>query len=735
MRALSAELRRQLELAVIEGRHTAEAGVRAAMSALGVRERAKPLHLSEEQARLRRDLRAKQRQLGGEYEVLVWDAAYEQWHKLLFARFLAENGLLRHPEFGVPVTLEECEELADEVGEPDGWSVAARFSAQILPGIFRLEDPCVQLRLAAEHRIALERSVGRLPSDVFAADDSLGWVYQYWQSERKDQVNASEAKIGGTDLGPVTQLFTENYMVRFLLENSLGAWWAARHPDSPLVKQFEYLRFDDSGQPAAGRFEGWPDRVADVTVMDPCCGSGHFLVDAFGMLWRMRAEEEGLDPIAAQDAVLSDNLFGLELDPRCVQIAMFAVALTAWKHGGGWRELPTPNIACSGIPARASLHEWTALAEGDERLARALERLRALFTDADTLGSLINPRRAAESAHSSGVQRSFDDVTFENMAPLLGQASARETSDPATLVLGLDAAGTAQAARFLTRHYSLVVTNVPYLSSAKQDEVLRSFASERHPDAKGDLAMTMLDRLCHFAGRSGTFGALVPDKFLYLRTYEHFRVRLLDCCTWNFLAYIGARGFSTPMYDLRIIIGLWSRDSPPVDHEVGGLSVEEVPDWVAKSGRLRTAPLVRVQQNRQKVHPNRRFSFEDLATTSAGRMLSDYAEGLVGMQSSDDPRYKMYFWEMATHAPRWERLQDVPTANVPWSGCSNVVRWEQGSGLLAAISVAWKGRNAWGRRGIIVARFGHFYASLYHGGKFHQNAAVILPSDVSLVPK
>ena len=116
-------------------------------------------------------------------------------------------------------------------------------------------------------------------------------------SDKKDEVNASERKIGGADLGPVTQLFTENYMVRFLLENSLGAWWAARHPDSPLVKEWEFLRFDDDGD-AGGRHRstGGRRRVAEVTVMDPCCGSGHFLVEAFAMLWQMRAEEEGLEP-------------------------------------------------------------------------------------------------------------------------------------------------------------------------------------------------------------------------------------------------------------------------------------------------------------------------------------------------------------------------------------------------------------------------------------------------------
>src|SRR5205085_7595024 len=138
------------------------------------------------------------------------------------------------------------------------------------------------------------------------------------------------------------------YMVLFLLENSLGAWWAARHPESPLVSSFEYLRRLEDGSPAAGTFEAWPEQVAEVTVMDPCCGSGHFLVAAFEILRQMRMEEEGLDATAAGDAVIRDNLFGLELDARCTQIAAFAVALSAWKSGG-YRELPQPNIACSGI--------------------------------------------------------------------------------------------------------------------------------------------------------------------------------------------------------------------------------------------------------------------------------------------------------------------------------------------------------------------------------------------------
>jgi hypothetical protein len=205
--------------------------------------------MTEEQKMLRRGLRAKARQLGGGSQAdgtpqLIEEIAYQQWHHMLFARFLAENGLLRHPD-GIPVNLQDCAELAAEEGAADGWELAARYAALMLPGIFLPDDPTSQVRFAPESRHALEKLTQDLPPAVFTADDALGWCYQFWQSKKKDEVNKSERKIGGADLYPVTQLFTEDYMVRFLLENTLGAWWAARHPNSPLLKTFAFLRFLD----------------------------------------------------------------------------------------------------------------------------------------------------------------------------------------------------------------------------------------------------------------------------------------------------------------------------------------------------------------------------------------------------------------------------------------------------------------------------------------------------------
>ena len=142
---------------MLTARRAAESASRAVLKGLGVFLRDKPPeHLDTTQAALRNGLRAEQRQLGGPCEHLVADCAYEQWHRLLFARFLAENNLFIHPS-SAPVTLDDCDELAAELGEPDGWSVAARFAAEILPGIFRLDDPCVRLRLAPEGRHALDR--------------------------------------------------------------------------------------------------------------------------------------------------------------------------------------------------------------------------------------------------------------------------------------------------------------------------------------------------------------------------------------------------------------------------------------------------------------------------------------------------------------------------------------------------------------------------------------------------
>jgi hypothetical protein len=720
---LPSSLRRQLEVAVLAGRRAAEAASRGALEGLGVFEDRRPDHLSDEQAAMRRGLRAKWRQLGGDRELLVGECAYEQWHRLLFARFLAENGLLLHPQYQAPVTLEDCQELAGELGEPDGWSVAARFAAEILPGIFRLDDPCFRLRLTPEGRDALEQVVAGLPAGVFIARDALGWVYQFWQKDKKDEVNASERKIGGADLGPVTQLFTENYMVRFLLENSLGAWWASRHSDSPLVSTFEYLRFAEDGKPAAGSFDGWPERVAEVTLMDPCCGSGHFLVEAFSMLWQMRVEEEGLTAVDAQDAVLRDNLFGLELDPRCVQIAMFAVALQAWKSGGGWRQLPVPNIACSGIPVKALVEEWKKLAGGDQRLENALERLHLLFRDADTLGSLIDPRRISEGI--GGSQHSLEHVDWTTMRPLLNHALDAEDIAPSAALLGLRAADVALAADFLSREYALLATNVPYLSRAKQLGTLRDTLEREFPEGAGDLATAFLQRSVAMAR---SIAVVTPENWMLIGRYRELRRVAFSDWPPIIVAQLGVGAFSTAMYDFHVallIASTWRDRLYTTFIDVAGDR-----DISSKAAKLATSDLDIASIDALRASPDSRIA----RPLAGGPLLSKFAQGLGGITTSDSDRFRRFFWELPRISRGWERQQASPRrATVPFGGRERVLYWEGGCGQLVALAdegpATIAGRGAWGRRGVAVGYTGALNATLYGGEVFENVCAVIVPNN------
>jgi len=725
MPPLPANLRKALEKAVVRARDAAESACQAALRALGVEAAEAPPGISDEQRALRVALRAKQRQLGGAFEQLVAECAYEQWHLMLFARFLAENDLLIHHRSGAPVTLDEVAGLAREQGGIDPWLLAAGYAAAMLPGIFKTSDPCVRLPLAPEGRRALEEILEALPREVFTADDGLGWVYQFWQSKKKEQVNASERKIGGADLAPVTQLFTEHYMVRFLLENSLGAWWAARHPDSPLLAEWEYLRFADDGTPAAGRFEGLPDRAAEVTVMDPCCGSGHFLVEAFDMLRKMRAEEEGLSPRETADAVLADNLFGLELDPRCIQLAAFNLALAAWKVAG-CHELPPLNLACSGIPTRSSLGDWIKLAKGDARLERALARLHELFKDADTLGSLIDPRRAVEDG-------TLQSVAFEEVAPLLERALAGDP-DPVAAVFGESAREVAQAAILLAGAYTLVVTNVPYLQSGSQCELLKTRLATAYPNATADLAVAFLLRSRDLTRPGGSLALVSPQGWRYLRSYERLRRKLLERMCFDLLVLLGSGAFTAISGEVvNVMLGVFTSARPVASAVVKGLDAQAASGARGKDVALRRSAVVCTPVATLRALPAARII---LTTGATGVGLARFVNSFKGITTGDDPRFRRGFWELALPNGDWIPFLSTVSVSCEYGGRSDFLLWEEGRGALAESPGAYiRATGTWGHRGVAVSQMGSLPVSMYMGEAFDTNVGAIVPkAEGSLAP-
>ena len=779
MASLERNLRKDLEKTIKQARRVTEAGARKAVEQLGVGDAEVPKHLTAEQRTLRNRLRAHGRQLGDWRDPkgvqgtarLVQECAYEHWHRMLFARFLAETDLLIEPELGVAITLDEVQELAREKAT-DWLPLASDYAERMLPQIFRKDDPVLDIALPPETRSEMEDLLKGLTKPVFEADDSLGWVYQFWQSDRKDEVNKSEVKIGSDELPAVTQLFTEDYMVLFLLHNTLGAWWAgkvlAANPSLAASASDEadlraackvgdvdwtYLRFvraaaqdgnEGPWHPAAGVFEGWPKVAMDITVLDPCVGSGHFLVFALPIVVAFRMAEEGLSQSAAVDAVLRDNLFGLEIDPRCTQIAAFNLAFAAWRKVGH-RSLPQLNIACSGLAIGVSKAEWLKLAEKavmaadpaakrdllgveknlltvglEERIKNGLGALYDLFAKAPWLGSLIDPRRAGGDIFREG---------FDKLEPLLSSIfMAADTDDAREIVVA--AQGMAKAASILASHYSLSVTNVPYLKAGNQSDLIKSYCESVYPEAKYDLATVFFDRI-RSLGAVGHTNAIVTQQYwLFLKYYEALRNKCLRSQTINSLAILGPGAFDGVTGEIvNVCLQITTNNSPDHLSEFVGIDVSAQSTPMGKSNFLQSGQITEVNQWSNLKNPDKRISLEDLSGNGVPS-ISDIADFGKGSVSGDGPHYIRKFWELPRLGSDRKPWLNSPIANEPWSGREHVIIWgDDPFNPEKEIGFSYRGQRVFGKRGIAIGKAGQLRFCEYTGELFDDNLAVLCPND------
>ena len=754
---LHPDTRNLLAREILKAREAAEAGAKASLAALRVGEASPADGMSAQERSLRNRLRANGRQMGdllltdGKQELgyLVEEIAYQHWHRMLFARFLAENGLLREDQGDQPIDLAECEALANAEGL-DIWAYAARCAQKMLPGVFRLDDPKLELRLDTPKQLELNAILKNLPSQVFTATDALGWVYQYWQAKRKDEVNASGVKIGAKELSPVTQLFTEDYMVDFLLHNTLGAWWAGKMGPIEAATEEEarasaglaakdglpaivwtYLRFVQNAEskkwtPAGGTFEGWPKKAKDITFLDPCMGSGHFPVFVLPILARMRMEEEGS---TAQDnihGVLKDQIHGLELDQRCCQIGAFNLALTAWKIAG-LQKLPALNVACCGLSPAAQLKDWIAFSGDDQNIQRGMERLHRLFQKAAVLGSLINPR-VGES--------DLLEAAFHELQPLLEKALAKESKDGAEYEMAVAARGLAKATEILASQFTLVATNVPYLGRRRQVESLMEYCEVFHPTSKADLATTFVERGINFCANGGTCAVVTPQTWLFLASFKSFRKKLLMEQSWVFAMRLGPGAFETISGEvvLASLVAI-SKKAPNALSTFFALDVSGESTVADKGKSLQNRIPFVLGQTDQHSNPDSVVTSEPIDDHS---LLSNFADSASGMCTFDSLRFQLQFWEIKAIEGGWNPQQSTVERSMYFGGRQLVVRWEEGRGQfynfvqeMAANGYAsgiWRaGSQFWGRRGVVVHRMGSLPATIYTGEIFEQNGGVIIP--------
>ena len=784
MISLSRDLRGTLESAVRKARAAAEAGARKALESHAVERREPWGSMTREQRELRIKLRAHGRHLGDQRDSqtkeqaisrLVEECAYSHWHRMLFARFLAESHLLIEPDTGVPITLAETKEFAREQG-CDWLGLASDWAGRMLPQIFRADDPVLEIALPPEARAKLEALLEDLPQEIFFANDSLGWVYQFWQADRKDEVNRSEVKIGADELSSVTQLFTEDYMVQFLLHNTLGAWWAGKvlsaRPHLAISakdenelraacrvddEEWTYLRFarregdnDKLGpwRPAAGTFDGWPQTAKDITLLDPCMGSGHFLVFALPILAKLRMAEEGLPLATAVEAVLRDNLFGLEIDPRCTQIAAFNLAFTAWRMAG-FRSLPEPemNLACSGLAVGVSNKEWLRLAKkaavandtdaahdplsmeeitlktDDQMLVEnGLATLYDLFAKSPILGSLIDP---------SGVGGDILTADFEMLEQKLSKVLAVAENDE-TAEMTVAARGMAKAAELLGHQFTLVITNVPFLGRSKQQVDLQKYLEAKFGDAKRDLATAMLRRCLDFAIPGGTVAAVSPQNWLFLTSYTKLRERVLRAATLNAVVELGEHGFeSSAAAGAFTSLVVLTAASPRGDATFAGLDANEGADLSAKARELTHGALSMPTQAAQNANPDRRISVSEGAS---GPLLQDYATAFQGISPADLPKFGRWFWE-GFDGDKFRFWGSTTKETSLFKGKSLVLRVDDLFQEAVDEKRAYiRGTLAWGKLGVSVSQMRALPASLSLGEAFDTNAAVIVPHDLSDLP-
>jgi hypothetical protein len=532
--------------------------------------------------------------------------------------------------------------------------------------------------------------------------------------------------------------------VAFLLHNSLGAWWATRHPGKPCPVNLDYFRTLEDGTPAAGKFEGWPDSLADFKLLDPCCGSGHFLVAALLMLVPMRMAAEGLSAKEAVNHVLAENIHGLEIDPRCVEIAVFAVALEAWRYPDasgkplGVREIPAPNIACCGLKVSAKVEDWQALVPSDapkaSHLREGLARLHQLFAQAPLLGSLLEPNKQKGDLFGADYRELGDLLQAALARESVGKTSdSEERWDSALSALGL-----LDAARLLEDRYHLVVTNVPYLARGKQSDALKDYCETYYKDAKNDLANVFLERCLELSrtpvnGRSeGVVQIVMPQNWLSLTGYKKQRKERLTESVWNLLVLLGPKGFQTPMWDFNVQLLTITSGRPSTDWRIRGLDATASRTAEEKAEHLCSAPVLQSNQLAQLGNPDARVSLSQIQT---GKLLSAVCDYGKGSTTGDGPRFLHEFWSFPEITSQNCFWLDSPNPGDPWSGRSLVLSVPINAvSLRQQLGCRIHGQTVWGRNGVAVNKMSRLEPFFYAGEVFDDNVCPIVPLDEKNLP-
>ena len=416
---------------------------------------------------------------------------------------------------------------------------------RVMPGVFPEADdwtnlvPPTDLLSAGESvRADIVAAIG--PNDSGDMDvEVIGWLYQFYIAARKQEINESKVKIDKDTLAPVTQLFTPHWVVRYLVENTLGKQWLRAHPDSALREKFEYLVTPAEGQEDQGLAIANPE---DFRVIDPACGSGHMLTYAFDVLWDMYIEA-GYPTRQIARLILEKNLHGADVDGRAAQLASFALTMKAVEHNPGFlgrierqsqRDGETPwrgprIVHVESVKLDELSPAEIADASGDGvslGISQLIEQLRF----ADTYGSLIRV--------PAGASALFREI-----------ARRIEAGERQQVLLGADSEEWLRAANMCEvleeGRYTTLIANPPYLGMRKVKDPLKRFANKHYKRSSTDLCTMFIERAASLAQRRGAIGMITMHAWMFLDSYRELRPWMLSAMSIDSMAHLGTRAFDS----------------------------------------------------------------------------------------------------------------------------------------------------------------------------------------------
>jgi hypothetical protein len=359
----------------------------------------------------------------------------------------------------------------------------------------------------------------------------IGWLYQFYISEKKDQVFEGlkkNQKITPENIPAATQLFTPHWIVRYLVENSLGRLWMLNHPNSPLIgKMAYYIAPEATDKPETDFLK--IDKPEDIKICDPACGSGHMLTYAFDLLYAIY-EEVGTEKTEIAEKILTHNLFGIEIDERAGELAAFALTMKARSKSKSrfFNKGIKPHIC---VLQKVSfdpdeLNDYMAEV-GHDLFTRELQGTLQQFADVDNLGSLIKPQLSSVA----------DVLPVLQAKDMAGNLFLANTHAKVLQVLHM--------AEFLSPRYAVVVANPPYMGGKGMNTQLSDWAKANYPKSKSDLFAMFIERNLDMSLPMGAVAMITMQSWMFLSSYEALRGRILNQNTILSMAHLGARAFDS----------------------------------------------------------------------------------------------------------------------------------------------------------------------------------------------